>query len=259
MKRAHGHLVFALVAASFGAIAIAETVRLEHAERINGEVAQWSEATANTAEATAKPTAPTPEPMTPRAKPTDPVAKPIEATAKPTDPVAKPIEATAKPTDPVAKPIAATAKPTAPPANTTTKWLAGTADALSPEGRLARAVALSKYDYDAALAAYKAIIQSNREDLRRTALYDLGNLHLHQAIKAGVADESQSLPLTELAKQSYRDLLRRDPTDWDARYNLERSLRLAPEDEDDTDADTGPPDPHEHERSTIADPRMDLP
>jgi mxaK protein len=136
---------------------------------------------------------------------------------------------------------------------------AGYTDRLSPEGRLSRAVALSKSDYDAALAAFKAIIQSNRADLRRMALYDLGNLHLHQAIQAGVGDSTQSLPLTELAKQSYRDLLRQDPYDWDARYNLERALRLAPEDEDDADQDTGPPDPRQHERTTIADPRMDLP
>ena len=139
------------------------------------------------------------------------------------------------------------------------KWSAGAADKLSPEGRLTRAVALANLDYDAALAAFKVIIQSNREDLRRIALYDLGNLHLHQAIKVGVADESQSLPLTELAKQSYRDLLRTNPYEWDARYNLERALRLAPEDEDDTDDDTTPADPHQHERTTIADPRMDLP
>jgi mxaK protein len=128
-----------------------------------------------------------------------------------------------------------------------------------PEVQLAHAVALSKVDYDGALAAYKSIIQSNREDLRRIALYDLGNLHLRQAIQDGLADEAQSLPLTELAKQSYRDLLRRDPHDWDARYNLERALRLAPEDDDDSGDDSGPPNPKEHERSTIADPRMDLP
>jgi mxaK protein len=128
-----------------------------------------------------------------------------------------------------------------------------------PEARLARAVALSKVDYDGALAAYKSIIQGNREDLRRVALYDLGNLHLHEALKVGLEDESQSLPLLELAKQSYRDLLRREPGNWDARYNLERTLRLAPEADDDSDEDTGPPDPREHERSTIADPRMDLP
>jgi mxaK protein len=130
---------------------------------------------------------------------------------------------------------------------------------VEPEARLARAVVLAKSDYDGALAAYKALIQSGREDLRRTALYDLGNLHLQQALRVRGADDSQLLPLLELAKQSYRDELRRDPTDWDARYNLERALRLAPEDDDDNDADNGPPDPREHERSTIADPRMDLP
>jgi mxaK protein len=128
-----------------------------------------------------------------------------------------------------------------------------------PDERLASAVAMAKVDYDGALAAYKAIIQGRREDLRRIALYDLGNLHLRHALQVGLEDEAQSLPLVELAKQSYRDLLRRDPNDWDARYNLERTLRLAPEDDDDTDEDTGPPDPREHERSTIADPRMDLP
>jgi mxaK protein len=128
-----------------------------------------------------------------------------------------------------------------------------------PEARLASAVAVAKVDYDGALAAYKAILQGGRDDLRRIALYDLGNLHLRQALQVGLDDEAQSLPLVELAKQSYRDLLRQDPNDWDARYNLERTLRLAPEDDDETDEDTGPPDPREHERSTIADPRMDLP
>jgi mxaK protein len=129
---------------------------------------------------------------------------------------------------------------------------------LLPEARLARAVTLSNEDYDGALAAYKGIIQSNREDLRRIALYDLGNLHLRHALQLGFSDESQALPFVELAKQSYRDLLRKDPNDWDARYNLERTLRLAPEG-DDTDEDSGPPPSNEHERSTIADPRMDLP
>jgi mxaK protein len=206
MKRAHGHLAFALVAVAVCAVTADEIVRLRHAQSINISVAEWS------ATADASPHAP------PRAP------------------------------------------PEAFPSNTTpSKWAAGAADHLPPEARVARAVALSKLDYDGALAAYKAIIQSNREDLRRIALYDLGNLHLRQAIRDGLADEAQSLPLTELAKQSYRDLLRRNPYDWDARYNLERALRLAPEEDEDPGEDTAPPDPREHERSTIADPRMDLP
>jgi mxaK protein len=131
-------------------------------------------------------------------------------------------------------------------------------EALVPEGRLTRAVALSKKDYDGALAIYKALVQSRREDLRQVALYDLGNLHLQQALRVGQSDEEHSLPLIELAKQSYREELRRNPNDWDARYNLERALRLAPEEDEDYE-DTGPPAPKEQERSTIADPRMDLP
>ncbi|HEY0342432.1 MAG TPA: hypothetical protein VGC34_16645 [Steroidobacteraceae bacterium] len=181
MKRAQGHLAFALVAVTLTALTAGEALHLQHAQRINMAVAaEWSAARA-----------------------------------------------------------------------------ADTVDYLPPEARLAHAVALSRVDYDGALAAYKAVIQSTREDLHRLALYDLGNLNLRQAVQLGL-DEPQSLPLTELAKQNYRDLLRRDPTDWDARYNLDRALRLAPEDDDDTE-DTGPPDPRQHERTTIADPRMDLP
>jgi len=127
------------------------------------------------------------------------------------------------------------------------------------ETKLARAVTLAKTDYDGALGGYKMVIQTGREDLRRIALYDIGNLHLRQALQIGMDDATQSVPLLELAKQSYRDLLRRDPNDWDARYNLERTLRLAPEVEDSGEEDSSPPDQREHERTTIADPRMDLP
>jgi mxaK protein len=62
------------------------------------------------------------------------------------------------------------------------------------------------------------------------ALYNIGNLHVRQAIAAGNAGEkAQSLALFELAKQSYRDALALDPGYWDAKYNLERALRLAPD------------------------------
>ena len=234
MKRAHGHLLFGFAAAAFAALALGEVAQLEYARRINSEVETWS------AEAIAPPNATGSTTPSANASPS--------ATAAPS--------AAAAPSATAAPSPGATPSPSATPSP---KWSAGAADNLSPEGRLTRAVALANLDYDAALAAFKAILQSNREDLRRIALYDLGNLHLHQAIKAGVADESQSLPLTELAKQSYRDLLRINPYDWDARYNLERALRLAPEDEDDTDDDNTPADPRQHERTTIADPRMDLP
>jgi mxaK protein len=127
-----------------------------------------------------------------------------------------------------------------------------------PEARVARAIVLSRAgDYEGALLAYKAVIQGDRADLQHLALYDLGNLHMRAAMKDPQAPTDQVLPLIELAKQSYRDVLRETPDDWDARYNLERALYLAPETEEDT-ADEGPPAPKEHSVSTNR-AKLDLP
>jgi len=105
---------------------------------------------------------------------------------------------------------------------------AGGLDASLAEARFARAVLLARTkDVEEAAKAYKALIQGDRADLKRAALFNLGNLHLRAAIDLGGG--SSTLPLLELAKQSYRDLLRDDPSDWDARFNLERTLWLAPE------------------------------
>lgn len=127
-----------------------------------------------------------------------------------------------------------------------------------PEAQFARAIALSRAgDYEGALLAYKAVIQGKRTDLRRLALYNLGNLHMRAALKDPLAPTDQLLPLIELAKQSYRDLLRETPADWDARYNLERALYLSPETQEDV-ADDGPPPPREHSVSTNR-AKLDLP
>ena len=82
---------------------------------------------------------------------------------------------------------------------------------------------------DAALKEYKALAQEGRKDLAVAALFNAGNLQLRQALKDGPAAVGRSLPLVELAKQSYRSALRIAPQSWDARYNLERALWLAPE------------------------------
>jgi mxaK protein len=129
-----------------------------------------------------------------------------------------------------------------------------------PEARFAHALALSSAGrYEAALAAHKALLQDDTGPLRHAVLYNLGNLHLRQALKNGPDKANDALPLVELAKQSFRDALRDEPADWDARYNLERALGLAPE-VDEQAGDEEPP-PVERERAVTTAPltRTDLP
>ena len=67
------------------------------------------------------------------------------------------------------------------------------------------------------------------------AQYNLANAYLRQALASGTETTSQSLPMVELAKQRYRELLHNTPEHWPARYNLERALRMAPEGSDQSD------------------------
>ncbi|CAN7159975.1 MxaK protein [Variovorax sp. LjRoot290] len=98
------------------------------------------------------------------------------------------------------------------------------------ELQLAQALALSKAgNHDAALKGYAGLLQNGERDLiAQQALFNLGNMYLRQ----GLAQQTGAEPLFELGKQRLRDLLRAAPQDWDARYNLERALRLAPEEQE---------------------------
>jgi mxaK protein len=129
-----------------------------------------------------------------------------------------------------------------------------------PEAALARAVVLSRAgDYEAAVKTYKALIHGGRVDLRRIALYNLGNLHMHQALQGGSDAALESLPLVELAKQSYRDLLREHPGDWDARYNLERTLWLTPEVAEEGNDESRPTHFQRRTVRALPDFRLELP
>ncbi len=105
---------------------------------------------------------------------------------------------------------------------------------------LARAVALAAEGrFAAAASRYQWLLDTGPlDDIGRAALFDLGNAYLRQGAGAA-ADAPRSLPMIEEAKARYRALLRVAPGDWDARYNLERALRLAPEADTDLDAARG--------------------
>jgi mxaK protein len=128
-----------------------------------------------------------------------------------------------------------------------------------PEAQFARAIALAKKgDYGGALQQYKVLSRGKRADLAADALYNEGNLHLREATRAAAEGPMRTLPLIELAKQRYRAVLRRDPQSWDARYNLQRALWMAPEVEE-TMFQSVQRDAENRVMSTLQSTRADLP
>jgi mxaK protein len=97
------------------------------------------------------------------------------------------------------------------------------------ELRFARAYAQAASGaFDAALNHYATLHDDTA--LGRAARYNSANLLLRQAAALRADDHAgQALALIELAKESYRAVLRQDPDDWAARYNLERAQRLLPD------------------------------
>jgi mxaK protein len=98
-----------------------------------------------------------------------------------------------------------------------------------PELRFAQAWAQSANGaHDAALNRYRALQADPR--LGAAARFNSANLLVRQAaVVQASAQPGQAIPLLALAKEYYRDVLRDDPTQWDARYNLERAQRLLPD------------------------------
>lgn len=91
----------------------------------------------------------------------------------------------------------------------------------------------SNGDLDGALAKYAEVGELNDPGLGSALRYNLANVYLSQARKAerdGSGESDQvHLPLVELAKEGYRDVLREHPAHWPSRYNLTRALELVPD------------------------------
>jgi len=85
-------------------------------------------------------------------------------------------------------------------------------------------------DFKAAVKAYAAIDAPPQSRLMLDIKYNLANLFFRESAKLGEAgDDDLAMPLMELAKQNYREILSIESGDWDAKYNLELALIVAPE------------------------------
>lgn len=98
-------------------------------------------------------------------------------------------------------------------------------------GAFAKAYAAhSAAAYQDARVIYGQLASSAAGELRKAALFNLGNTYLEQAQQIDMdSNPDLVLPLIELAKESYRELLLIDSTYWPAKFNLERALRLLPD------------------------------
>lgn len=121
------------------------------------------------------------------------------------------------------------------------------ADKQPPEASFAEAYRAERAgDLQTALNLYKRVEQSGSPELSLAARYNSGNLYLEEALALGKSDGGKNaLPMAELAKESYRGVLRRNSRDWDAKYNLERALRAFP----DSGAQSGLEPPEQAERA----------
>lgn len=109
---------------------------------------------------------------------------------------------------------------------------AGRADSPLPQLRFAAAYAQAASGADeAAINAYRPL--HGDDALGQAARFNSANGLLRQAQKLREGSQpGQAVPLIELAKETYREILRQDPQHWPARYNLERAQRLLPDPED---------------------------
>lgn len=115
-----------------------------------------------------------------------------------------------------------------------TKALAGEPEPVdaSPTVRIARAVYLTReQQFEPALKIYQAVESASpNEETVRVAQYNAANLNMREAFSLIANDErGRALPLVEIAKQLYRELLRDTPSDEAVRYNLSRALLLVPD------------------------------
>ena len=85
-------------------------------------------------------------------------------------------------------------------------------------------------EFKAAVQAYAEIQARPHSALQMDVKFNLANLYFREALRLQeTGDQDLAMPLLELAKENYKEILRSDETYWDAKYNLELALVVAPE------------------------------
>jgi len=79
-----------------------------------------------------------------------------------------------------------------------------------------------------ALERLTSVLNTDDNSLEAAAYFNRANITLRSA-RALPADDAARIALVGLAKQDYRTALLIEPTLWDARFNLELALLMAPE------------------------------
>jgi mxaK protein len=132
---------------------------------------------------------------------------------------------------------------------------------LPAQGKFAQAYYLSqKGDRERSIALYKQVERLPDLEMAGAAQYNRANGYLAKAMElSGSDNQNLALPMAELAKDTYRSLLRADPGHWDAKYNLERALRLVPDPDDSDDAELPPPQQSERAPTTMRGFTLGLP
>ncbi|MDH3282981.1 MAG: hypothetical protein OEQ18_17900, partial [Gammaproteobacteria bacterium] len=112
-----------------------------------------------------------------------------------------------------------------------------------PYGRFAEALSLQRRRrFHEALKHY-AQLREQPGLLGAAAQYNTGTLYLEWAMTTSDEDSARlTVPLLELSKETYRQLLRDHHKYWPARYNLERVLHLQPDPDDLTPSAQGMPE-----------------
>lgn len=107
---------------------------------------------------------------------------------------------------------------------------------------------------------YARVALNAHGDLRLRAEYNHANLLLREALRYREdGEDARAYPLIELAKESYRRVLRAQPDMWDARYNLERALRLLPDAPDPEEGEGPTPLQRERAPTTMRGETLGLP